>query len=462
MQKKLHIVLHAHIPYVLYTDMEYWLHEAVLHSYLPLLRLLRNHQHTPITLILNLSPILLVQLSDPQFCPRFQEYLELIQQILSLDLENSEKNKVLESDLKDFLQLKKIYEEWNGDLIKAFSYYAELGRINIITSTATHTYLPAFIQFPKIIQTQIVLGKKISEYFFPKIEGFWVPECGIYPNLSSYLDEYQIKYTFADPSSIKNNDRIQHYIDNNIHYFCRDYECTSKIWHPDTGYPGHSVYREFYKDLKEECSSVRSLLSRYRIPMSGISLYAVTDKATRQKQIYNHHRALEQIQLDTTDYINYLNQQFNNKNHIVICFDAELFGHWWKDGVKFLDVLFNKVGDINISPIDFSIDIPFIKPSLSSWGKGYNSESWINPKTQKVWEHLIKESYHIEQQLVKSSVNPDDLYYFLLSQASDWTFLITYDTFTQHATHMIKNTNSFFEPTQYQQNLLYQSIYQNY
>ncbi|MGL5956397.1 MAG: hypothetical protein ACRC0X_07350 [Brevinema sp.] len=462
MQKKLHIVLHAHMPYVLYTDMEYWLHEAVLHSYLPLLKVLHSHRNSPITIILNLSPILLVQLSDSQFSPRFQKYLELIQQILSLDLGDFEKNEVLALDLQEFLQLKKIYEEWDCDIIKAFRYYADLGRLDIISSSATHAYLPAFIQFPNIIQSQIMLGKKISESFFSHIKGFWIPECGIDPKLGIYLDQYHIKYTFADPSSVKPNNNIQYYINNHIYYFCRDYECTSKIWHPETGYPGNSPYREFHKDLKGEYSVVRHLLDQYRIPVSGISLYAVSDRISHQKKVYNRHLALEQIHHDTTDYIHYLNQQFHDKDHIIICFDAELFGHWWKDGVLFLDILLSKASNINILPIDYSINAPLITPSLSSWGKNYNSESWINQQTQKSWEHLIRTSSYIEQQLVASSVNPEDLYFFLLSQASDWTFLITYDTFKYNAEKMICNTRSFFDSTNYKQNLLYQLICQNY
>jgi 1,4-alpha-glucan branching enzyme len=75
------ITLHAHLPYVVNHGtwphgME-WLHEAAAETYLPLLRILGNLERdaVPANFNVNLSPILLEQLSHPFFIAEFPKYL---------------------------------------------------------------------------------------------------------------------------------------------------------------------------------------------------------------------------------------------------------------------------------------------------------------------------------------------------------------------------------------------------
>ena len=73
--------LHAHLPYVVNHGtwphgME-WLHEAAAETYLPFLRMLKNLERDKIRFNcnINLSPILLEQLSHPVFIAEFPNYL---------------------------------------------------------------------------------------------------------------------------------------------------------------------------------------------------------------------------------------------------------------------------------------------------------------------------------------------------------------------------------------------------
>src|SRR5215471_18720128 len=73
--------LHSHLPYVVNHGtwphgME-WLHEAAAETYLPLLRMLHSLEGDGIRFQcnLNLSPILLEQLSHPTFIAEFPNYL---------------------------------------------------------------------------------------------------------------------------------------------------------------------------------------------------------------------------------------------------------------------------------------------------------------------------------------------------------------------------------------------------
>src|SRR5579859_7190801 len=74
--------LHSHLPYVVHhgtwphgLD---WLHEAAAETYLPLLRVLRDleRQGTALHANLNLSPVLLEQLSHTTFKEEFVVYLQ--------------------------------------------------------------------------------------------------------------------------------------------------------------------------------------------------------------------------------------------------------------------------------------------------------------------------------------------------------------------------------------------------
>lgn len=429
MSKKINIVLHAHIPYVLETEVEYWLHEVVLHSYLPFLKMLDSHKDKKICISVNLSPILLVQLSSEYFKDNFLKYLDMRKKILSTNLNDDDKNLILKKDFQKVLELEKFYKNWNFDIIKIFQHYSKIGVLNILTSSVTHAFLPSLVTFPHVLDLQIKLGKQISELFFTDIKGFWSPECAIFPALSQHLSQHGLKYTFSDPTSSSTHSDFSHH---DINYICRDYLCTAKIWDAFIGYPGNVVYREFHKDLKDESKEIQNLLRENRIPLSGVSIYAITDKKTLIKNIYKHDKVTDQLELDSKDFIKTLNKTHQTKDYVSIFFDMELFGHWWKEGVEFLDVLIKQLQNTDVQITDDFLDpsLPIQEPLISTWGTNYNAESWINPKTTKVWSKLIPSLYELDMLLKHEQViSKDKIYYTLLAQASDWTFLITKDIF---------------------------------
>ncbi len=462
MSKKINIVLHAHIPYVLETEVEYWLHEVVLHSYLPFLNMLESHQNKNICISVNLSPILLVQLSSQSFKDNFAKYLDIRKKVLSINLDDNKKNAIIKKDLQKVLELEKFYKNWDSDIIKIFQHYSQIGKLNILTSSVTHAFLPSLISFPHVLDLQIKLGKQISELFFTDIKGFWSPECAVFPELSIHLSKHGLKYTFADPSSSSTHSDYSHH---NINYICRDHLCTAKIWDAFVGYPGNVVYREFHKDLKDESKEIQTLLGKNRIPLSGVSIYAITDKKTLIKNLYEHDKIQKQLRLDTEDFIKTLDKIYQTKDSVSIFFDMELFGHWWKEGVDFLDVLIKQLQNTNIQITDEFSDksLPLQEPLISTWGTNYNAESWINPKTNKIWSKLIPSLYELEILLKHNQIiSKDKIYYTLLAQASDWTFLITKDVFKEYSEKMIiqslKKSNQNDLPKKEVSNILYQII----
>jgi 1,4-alpha-glucan branching enzyme len=141
----------------------------------------------------------------------------------------------------------------------------------------------------------------------------------------------------------------------------------------------------------------------------------------------------------------------------VASFDAELFGHWWFEGPRFVrDVLLSLNADPDVdlcTPSDFLGQWPPDKAAAlpeGSWGDGGDHRVWVNDKVNWMWDV----EYRCETLFGKLTFNlpwrdrPElrriltaagrEL---LLLQASDWPFVIARDQavdygikrFIQHA-----------------------------
>jgi 1,4-alpha-glucan branching enzyme len=125
---------------------------------------------------------------------------------------------------------------------------------------------------------------------------------------------------------------------------------------------------------------------------------------------------------------------------IVAPFDAELFGHWWFEGLTFLrDVLLTLAFDGTVevtttqhalgqSTLDKIVHLP-----EGSWGEGGHHHVWLNEQTRWLWEteyraelrfkELLEQlpwrtEKRVEAMLKKAARE------LLLLQASDWPFAI--------------------------------------
>ena len=146
--------LHAHLPYVVNHGtwphgME-WLHEAAAETYLPFLRMLKNLERDNIRFNcnLNLSPILLEQLSHPVFVAEFPNYLN--RKIVAAREDEAFFIQSGETHLAEtarfwhrfFSQALEDFFRFDRNIISAFRYFNDTGLIDIITCGATHGYMP--------------------------------------------------------------------------------------------------------------------------------------------------------------------------------------------------------------------------------------------------------------------------------------------------------------------------------
>jgi 1,4-alpha-glucan branching enzyme len=140
---------------------------------------------------------------------------------------------------------------------------------------------------------------------------------------------------------------------------------------------------------------------------------------------------------------------------VLVCpYDAELFGHWWHEGVPWLDAV------LEVLRQDPGVELTTLSRHLEnrpprevvplpegSWGRGGQHEVWRNPGVEWSWRliyPLESEVWDLHAEANRSGHADAQravrcgLKQLLLLQASDWQFLITTQTATDYATERIR------------------------
>ena len=148
-------VLHSHMPYVRLSERwphgEEWIHEAIIETYIPLLRALNQlrKEGIPFQLTLGITPVLAEQLADELILANFATYLQNKIDVSQEDYERFHTEKRIElAQLAQwyhtrFKEVQQFFEhDLQRDLIAGFRSLEQSGHVEIITSAATHAYLP--------------------------------------------------------------------------------------------------------------------------------------------------------------------------------------------------------------------------------------------------------------------------------------------------------------------------------
>jgi len=498
------LVLHSHVPYVLGhgrwphgTD---WLNEATCETYIPLLNTLNQLVEEGISpkLTIGLTPILCEQLKSPFFHEEFISYLENKIKASKQDLAeftawgehefaNLAQNWIefYEGRLEDFTK------RYNRDLIGAFKKLQDEGHIEIITSAATHGYLPLLGEDTSV-QAQIRLGVKNYERLFGREPaGIWLPECAyrprykwknpIYPDapevlrkgIEEFLSEEGIEYFITDSHMLKGGRAIGVYLDRfrelrelwaqfEKHYtpapediektpyepylvgsiegkkpvavFTRDPRTGLQVWSGEWGYPGDGWYLEFHKK---------------RFP-GGNRYWRVTSSKCDlgDKEIYKPEKVEGRLQENADHFVTLvheiLNQHWEEKKRKgVLCapFDAELFGHWWFEGPRWIYKVYKAFSQSDqVRPMTLREYLAENPPSVvvdlpeGSWGEGGFHWIWLNDWTKWTWKYIYEAEEKIKELASKFVYNNDSRGEALLKQlarelllleSSDWQFLIS-------------------------------------
>ena len=206
---------------------------------------------------------------------------------------------------------------------------------------------------------------------------------------------------------------------------------------------------------------------------TGIKYYKITGP-TEDKLPYIPEHAAEKAASHAGNFMYNRERQIEHlkgllgRKPIILCpYDAELFGHWWFEGISWLNFLIRKACyDQNI----FKLTTPFeylkqhpknqvIHPAGSSWGwKGY-SEVWLCGDNDWVYPHLHRAA-ELMAKLARIQNNGSFLQKralnqmareLLLAQSSDWPFIMKTQTFTDYAKkRVVEHLENFY--------LLYQQL----
>ncbi|MBZ5579782.1 MAG: glycogen synthase GlgA [Acidobacteriia bacterium] len=483
MEGFLALVLHAHLPYVRDPQHEEfleenWLFEAITETYIPLFLVLERliEDGIDFRLTFSLTPTLASMLLDPLLQ---QRYLKKLDRTIEL----AEKEIARTESLPDFHPLALMYHHlltdvrhafvhrYRNDLVRAFRRFQELGKVEVIASAATHGYLPLLSVNESAVRAQIGVGvQHYQQVFGRKPKGFWLPECGYYPGVDRLLREQGIRYTILETHGVTRADHRPRYgvfapvfCPSGLAVFGRDPDSSRQVWSSAVGYPGDFDYREFYRDIGHDLDLdlVRPYIHPDGIRIdTGLKYHRITGKGDRKEPYvpeWAERKAAahaEHFLDERVKQIRELSASMDRPPLIVAPYDAELFGHWWFEGPRWLDYLIRKtaleqntVRLVTLSEyLDQWPDNQIATPCLSSWGQDGFSEVWLNGENDWVYRHLHAAADAMEK-LSAARTNATGLARralnqagreLLLAQASDWTFMIKSGSMEDYAIRRVK------------------------
>lgn len=487
-------MLHAHLPYVRHPEEEYfleenWLYEAITETYIPLIQVFENliKDGVDFRVTMSLTPTLGSMLQDPFLQQRYLRHLDRLIELAAKEIERTgyqpEFHGVALMYYRKLNEARELFvDRYNKNLILAFKKLQNMGYIEVITSCATHGYLPLLRINPTDVKAQIHIGVDYyTKTFGRPPKGFWLPECGYYHGVDEILKEAGIRYFFMDSHGILNADPVPRYgvyaplyCPSGVAAFGRDWESSKQVWSSREGYPGDPDYREYYKDIGYELDYeyIRPYIHPSGIRINtGLKYWRITGK-TGHKQPYVPEWARDKAASHAGNFmfnrekqVEHLANHMDRKPIIISPYDAELFGHWWFEGPMWIDFLARKIHYDQkiikmITPSEYLDEYPtnqMALPSESSWGyKGY-SEVWVEGSNDWLYRHMHKAGERMaelskifsgcvkksNQSIYKRALN-QAARELVLAQASDWAFIMKTQTMVPYAHKRFKTHISRF------------------
>jgi 1,4-alpha-glucan branching enzyme len=483
-----------------------WLLEAAAETYLPLLRMFGSLERDGIALHcnLNLSPILLEQLAHPVFRSEFPQYVE--RKINAAREDEAYFYSTGEHGYAETARFwQRFYTDsldqfryLDGDIISSFRYFNDKGFLDIITCGATHGYMP-LLGTDESLRAQVRTAVQTHQQHIGKHpRGIWSPECGYRPaekwsfpvpapdgspfiagsdtgfnriGVEQAFAESNLEFFFVDTHLVEESAAVRspygpigsrgsrpvHTTDRTLYQpyfvagpypnmqhfdmkhdavtvFPRDPHTGLQVWSGESGYPGDSNYLDFHKK---------------RWP-GGHRYWRVTGPHIDmgEKQPYHQHVAAERAKIHADHFLCLVREALegnrNTTNPPILCapFDAELFGHWWFEGLLWLESVARQIhenpqGLELISSAAYLDRHPrggFISMQEGSWGAEGTNHVWLNSETSWTYSYIYaaelaardicsSDKWHtneLGQRIVKQLCRE-----LLLLESSDWQFLIT-------------------------------------
>ena len=477
-------VLHAHLPFVRHAEHEHfleedWLYEAVIETYLPLLRMMDHlaRDRVRFRLTLTLSPPLLAMMRDPLLMKRCERRIESLLKLASKEVKRTAVHDrhlfgatlFAEQELASLREL--FVSTYRRDLVAAFARHHAAGSIEIITCGATHGFLPLMRHTEEAVRAQIQVAViDFRRIFGYHPEGIWLPECGYFEGVEKFLVEAGLRYSFLESHGITDSVPSPRFgvmaplmSTGGIAFFGRDMESSRQVWSSEVGYPGDPDYREFYKDAGYELP-LKDLVDfmkpdEPRRPV-GLKRHRVTGKVGQHlKEPYVRARAMGKVVDHAAHFAHErrlqasrLKPAMSRPPLIVSPYDAELFGHWWFEGPQFLEQVFRNLDTRNdviattppayLAQFD---ECDVASPEMSTWGADGYASVWLNETNDWIYPHYdaaarrmiaLANRHPGSTGLLNRALN-QAARELLLAQSSDWAFIMKTGTMVEYATRRV-------------------------
>lgn len=440
------LVLNAHFPYVRragrWPHGEEALHEVIAESYVPLLTMLHDLRSTltgTVPLTLAISPILLEQLADPVIMKHFTVWLAELRERAATDLARFE----AQNDGHG-VYLARFYIDWIDSIEHAVverfsrslaSAIRSLARdtVEIVLTPATYAYLPQLTL--RDVRAQLdVAALAILRQLHPRATrrptGLWLPGGGRPSGLQPIANELGLRYAIgnaADSSGV-----IQHA--DGLPTVHGDRTLAEHVIAPSIGYPGDGLYREFYRDHPE------SGLHYWRVTGADVSLDA--------KQPYDPYLAFSRAEEHAAHFVRAIRARLQAMPAseipptVVIAFDAELCGHWWFEGVRWLQHVLTRLmsaEDLRLATLD---QLVATLPVLQAPPDDQEPHPLFDDPLTTPLRERLRESTRQLAAVVQRNPTADAATEAMLSQAtrelllaqsSDWSALIATGSASEYA-----------------------------
>ena len=473
-------ILHAHLPFVRHPEHEHfleedWFFEAITECYIPLLRMMQRvaDDGVPFKLTMSFTPTLCAMLEDALLRERYVQHVDFLIDLAKREEKRNHTHPRLRELAKFYRNL--FSESWRFfvyeckcDLLTAFRQLRETGALEIIASAATHALLPLLQPF-QASRAQVLIGRDVYvDLFGAEPTGFWLPECAYARDLQFVLQEANIRWFVLDSHGLLfgkprpgRSIYAPCYTPAGPAAFARDRESSRQVWSAHGGYPGDPAYREFYRDVGFDLSKENlGPIAQGGRKFSGVKYHRITGRG-EEKELYDSAAAKKVAEIHAAHFLEQRRRQIREISVaafdpiVTVPFDAELLGHWWFEGLHFLETFIRKVADERefflTTPSEYLATHPtqqITEPASSTWGENGYFKVWLNQSSDWIYPHLHAAAQRMSRMACRCAGDATPLAErvlkqlareLLLAQSSDWGFLMKTGTAREYATKRTKD-----------------------
>jgi 1,4-alpha-glucan branching enzyme len=475
---------------------EEWIHEAMAETYIPLLNAMYDlcAEGVGFKLTLSLTPVLVEQLADIDVQQHFLLYLD--EEIQGAERDAARYAEDGEAHLESLAHFYQGYygdirsaflDRYQGDLVTAFRKLQDEGYLEIITSAATHGYLPLLGRDSSIHGQLRAAVESYRRHFGRSPRAIWLPECAyrpayvdhdgtVRPAIEQFLAPMGLTCFFAETHAVEGGHPVgkaagevaigpygsikRHYVipaveeadtqgttyaayyvvgsdtgltEPPVAVIGRNNRTGQQVWSAEWGYPGDGVYREFHKKDTESGLQYWRVTGP-RVDLADKEYYRPEEAAGRVQEHARHFAGL--VEALTEAYAS----DTGRYGIIASNYDTELFGHWWFEGVEWIKGVLRELAGMESVDLVTASEYVFrhepdevmVLPE-SSWGAGGNHWTWDNDDTRGMWAPIHEAERRMERLVDRYPAAEGDVLFvlaqaareLLLLQSSDWPFLVT-------------------------------------